>query len=60
LNNQKSNFVYIYNPQQASFYISNGVSPLDTGVNIKTGKVWYKFGYYETLEVYSRWCTRNK
>jgi hypothetical protein len=56
---KKSGFVYIYNPQQAAFYISKGMEVKDTGINKTTNKVWYKFGYQETSEVYSEWCNRK-
>lgn len=55
-NNEK--VVYIYNPHQAYFYIQSGVQPLATGINHKTNKVWFKFGFNETTDVYSKWCTR--
>lgn len=60
IDKKKSGMKYIYNPLQASFYMENHIYPLDTGVNPNTKKVWYKFSYDKTLEVYSKWCNRNK
>lgn len=56
--NEKS--VYIYNPEQANFYVSKGIMMKATGVHPTTKRVWYKFGFDETTEVYSQWCTRNR
>jgi hypothetical protein len=57
---EKSGLVYIYNPEQASFYISRGVKLLDTGINKRTNKIWFKFGYYESSDAYFEWCTRSR
>ncbi len=57
---KKDGNVYIYNPEQANFYISKGVNPESTGIHPKTRRVWYKFDYNKTLEVYSEWCNRKK
>lgn len=56
----KSGFVYIYNPDQAAFYISKGIKVLDTGIHPVTKKVWFKFGYYDSSEAYFEWCERNR
>ncbi|UBK64727.1 hypothetical protein [Clostridium perfringens] len=51
---------YIYNWQQAYFYMQNGVMPLERpAVNKVTGKIYFVFGSEETKEVYDKWC-RNK
>lgn len=51
---------YIYNLDQAYFYIQNGVIPISVPkINPSTGKVYFTFGDVETREVYSRWCTRK-
>lgn len=55
----KSNKVYIYNPEQARFYISNGVNPIDLGVNKRTKKPYYVFDYYESAEIWNMWCNRK-
>ena len=58
-NMKKSNKVYIYNVEQARFYISKGINPIDVGIHKKTKKAYYVFGYYETKEVWNEWCTRE-
>ena len=54
-----TNKVYIYNPLQASFYITNGMRVLDTGVHHKTKKAFWVFDFNETEEIYSEWCNRK-
>lgn len=51
----KSNKVYIYNTEQARFYISNGVNPIDLGVNKITKKPYYVFDYYGSAEIWDMW-----
>jgi len=53
-------YVFIYNPEQASFYMENGVAPKATGVHPKTKRIWFKFGFNESSDVYSQWCVRGK
>ena len=53
-------YIYIYNPIQSNYYISQGIMIKETGIHPKTKKAWYKFGYLETLEVYSKWCNRDR
>jgi len=53
-------YVYIYNPIQCNFYISQGVMIKETGIHPITKKAWYKFGYDESYDAYSEWCVRNK
>ncbi|EGT0683774.1 hypothetical protein [Clostridium perfringens] len=56
-----TNKYYIYNWQQAYFYMKNGVMPLERpGVNKSSGKVYFIFGAEETKEVYSKWCNNIK
>ena len=50
---------YIYNPKQASFYITNGATCLNTGINYKTRKTFWVFDSDDTEEVYSKWCSRK-
>lgn len=52
--------VYIYNPEQASYYMSKGIIAKATGIHPTTKRVWYKFGFNETSDVYQEWCTRHK
>lgn len=37
-----TNKKYIYNPQQASFFIEKGVRCTNTGVNPSTGRVYWE------------------
>ena len=50
-----SNKKYIYNPDQARFYIKNGVMVIDTGVNRNTNKPYWVFDWESTKEVYQLW-----
>ncbi|NMM65539.1 hypothetical protein HBE96_23460 [Clostridium sp. P21] len=51
---------YIYNLQQAYFYIQNGVLPLDPpAINHNTNKVYFTFNNEKTKEVYKLWCDRK-
>lgn len=58
--NEKSGFIYIYNPLQAAFYISKGIKPIETGVHYKTNKTFFKFSYQESSDAYFEWCGRNR
>ncbi|MDZ5038209.1 hypothetical protein GNF78_13355 [Clostridium perfringens] len=56
-----TNKYYIYNWQQAYFYMQNGVIPLERpGVNKSSGKVYFVFGAEETKEVYDKWCSNKQ
>ena len=57
---EKERFVYIYNPEQASYYMSQGITAKATGVHPTTKRVWYKFSFEQTSIVYEKWCTRCK
>jgi len=57
---EQERFVYIYNPSQASFYMENGIMAKSTGVHPETKRVWYKFSFYESTNVYDVWCSRKK
>lgn len=52
--------MYLYNIQQASFYMENGCKPVDTGINPNTKKIWYKFYKDETTEAYNLWMNRDR
>lgn len=52
--------IYIYNPIQSNYYISQGVMIKEVGIHPITKKPWYKFGFKESYDVYSEWCNRNK
>ena len=51
---------YIYNMEQAYFYIEKGVKPLGKPeVNPKTNKIFFKFNFDDTKEVYDLWCKKS-
>lgn len=51
---------FIYNPQQAMFYINNGVECIDQGNHTRTGKAFWVFIHDETNEAYAEWCNREE
>lgn len=53
-------YVYIYNPIQSNYYISQGVMIKEVGIHPVSKKTWYKFSYDESYNAYSEWCNRNK
>lgn len=50
---------YIYNVEQANFYMEHGVKCLGTGIHCKTNMVFYKFKWEDTIEVFDLWM-KNK
>lgn len=51
---------YIYNPQQALFYMQRGLVPQDIGTNDRTNKQWFKFKDSNTLQnIYKMWMDRK-
>ena len=60
VNKEKERFVYIYNPDQSSYYLSQGIPLIDTGIHPKTKHVWFKFSWEATVEVYGKWCNRTR
>lgn len=48
-------FVYIYNVEQANFYLNNGVIPVEMGVNDKTGRVYFKYTKHDSQPIYDKW-----
>ena len=59
-NKDEERYVFIYNPEQASFYMQNGVMAKSTGIHPKTKRVWFKFGFDDSSDVYGQWCVRNR
>lgn len=52
---------YIYNFEQAYFYIENGIRPVEhPRVHKVTGKIFFAFSKEETEDIYTRWINRNK
>ncbi len=48
---------YIYNWQQAYFYMKNGIMPIERPqVHFKTGNIFFVFDNDETKEIYDKWC----
>ena len=57
---KKSNKTYVYNPEQAKFYIANGATVLDTGIHYKTHKVFWVFDFNATTPIFHKWCLQMK
>lgn len=57
---KKSNKTYVYNPEQAKFYIANGATVLDTGIHYKTHKVFWVFDFNATTPIFHQWCLQVK
>nr|DAY47846.1 MAG TPA: hypothetical protein [Caudoviricetes sp.] len=54
-----SNKRFIYNVQQARYFIQLGGIVIDTGVHAKTNKPFWVFDFDETRELMKMWCNRN-
>lgn len=53
-------FFYIYNPEQANFFNSNGIQVLEIGKG-KHGDIYVKFPRNDkSEEVFERWIKRGK
>lgn len=51
---------YIYNLNQAYFYIENGIRPIEQPqVHYKTRHIYFIFSHEETKELYKIWCNKN-
>lgn len=46
---------YIYNYQQADFFIKQNVKCLGVGKHIKTEKIYFIFDYNECQNAYTKW-----
>lgn len=58
---QNNNTIYIYNLEQAYFYIENGLRPIFVDKHNKTNKIFYIFDKRATNSTYSKWLEiRNK
>lgn len=52
---------YIYNWEQAYFYMSHGIMPIERPqVHFKTGNIFFVFDNKTTEKVYSLWCLNHK
>lgn len=48
---------YIYNLEQAYFYIQNGIKPIDIPKeHYRTKKIYFTFSEEQTRDVYDKWC----
>lgn len=54
-----SNKRFIYNVQQARYFIQLGGIVIDTGVHAKTNNPFWVFDFDETRELMKMWCNRN-
>lgn len=53
-------YFYVYNIQQARFFIKNGLVPTDVGIGTKR-EVFIKFvRNQEAEDVFTKWVNRNK
>ncbi|AOY76895.1 hypothetical protein [Clostridium formicaceticum] len=52
-------YVFIYNPQQKDFYISEGCKLIDSDIHRTTKKQFWVFEFDDTEKAYSKWCTRK-
>ena len=56
----KDNKKYIYNPEQATFYINNKIKVISVGVHYKTNKMFWIFDFNDTKDVYIKWLNNKK
>ena len=55
-----SNKVYIYNWEQALFYMNNGLKPIQPPAeHRKTKKVFFVFNYYEAQQGFTKWIKKQ-
>ncbi len=59
-NNFDNDFVYIYNFEQAYFYIENKVRPQSIDKHNKTNNIYFKFRRNDTRELFNIWANRNR
>lgn len=59
LNKKKSNKVYVYDMNKAKFFmVDKGIKPIDQGIHRKTGKMYFVFDYYSTIDAFREWALR--
>lgn len=54
-----NNLVYIYNLEQAYFYIREGLTPEIIDKHFKTGKVFFAFNRKQSNNIYTKWLERE-
>jgi len=55
---QEAKIKYIYNVDQADYYINEGCRVLGTGRHNQTKNVFFIFGHDETQTAYEKWCKK--
>ena len=57
----KNDYVYIYNLEQAYFYIREGLKPISIGTHNKTNMYYFVFNKDKSNSIYTKWLDmRNK
>lgn len=56
----ETEYLFIYNIEQCSFYMTHQVYSVDCGVHPETKMVWHKFRKEDTKEVYVLWLEQCK
>lgn len=58
---ENNNAIYIYNTEQAYFYIKQGLEPIWVDKHTTTGKIYFVFNKKESNSIYTKWLSmRNK
>lgn len=55
----KKDYVFIFNPIQKEFYLSQGLRMVDAGNNETTGKIFWVFSKKESNPIYTLWLQRE-
>ena len=56
----RDNKIYIYNKEQALFYINSNLELLDIGVHNRTNKPFWVFRYDQHKKIFGKWINKNK
>ena len=57
----KTNLIYIYNLEQAYFYIREGLTPLyPPSINPNSKMVYFVFNKQESNPIYTVWLSKTK
>lgn len=52
-------YVYIYNLEQAYYYIKHDVKPVFIDRHPTTNKTYFQFRKGDTRDIYQKWCDKN-
>lgn len=52
--------IYIYNPNQAKFYIAEKCNVIGTGIHSETKKVYWIFDREKITDAYEKWCNNKR